>query len=518
MKSLNQDQQRDVAASRLKTLIPEIMRRWEVLVLKEVPAARLQERLLLYNDIPAILAELAQALAIGEEDLCTESEATRSHAQQRVGLVGYSLSQLIQEYHVLRRVVVEELEAEVPLSREALAVIHGSLDHSIEEAVTEYARLQQQELSETNERYRMLVDGVKDYAIFMLDEEGRVTTWNEGAQRIFGFTEHEILGEPFARFFTPEAAQHQTPERELREAARQGRCESEGWRLRHDGTRFWATGVLTAFYDAAGRLRGFSQVTRDITERKFLEDQLLRTADELAQRDRNKNEFLAMLAHELRSPLSAISNSLYLLENIPVDDRTLKQVASISRQTGRVRRLVEDLLDLSRISTGKLELRRRPIDLIQVTQDAVQTVRSRFEARDQCLDCSFPVESLWVEGDATRLEQIVTNLLDNAAKYTEPGGEISLALAREGEQAVLRLRDSGVGIEAGMLPSIFDLFTQVDASQARSQGGLGIGLSLVKRLVELHGGSVTASSAGLGAGSEFVVRLPLLPVETAEHR
>lgn len=231
----------------------------------------------------------------------------------------------------------------------------------------------------------------------------------------------------------------------------------------------------------------------------------------LLQADQHKNEFLAWLAHELRTPLSTISNALYILDSLELaDDRATRQIATATRQTRLLSRLVEDLLDLSRVSRGTLELRRERLDLRRPVQDAAETSKPLLDEREHEFHCALPQEPLWMDGDATRLIQAVTNLLNNAARYTPKGGQVWLAVERDGGEAVVRVKDTGIGIEPSVLPRVFDPFVQVDSARLQSQKGLGVGLALVRRLVELHGGTVTARSAGLGHGAELVVRLPLL--------
>jgi len=252
-----------------------------------------------------------------------------------------------------------------------------------------------------------------------------------------------------------------------------------------------------------GRPVGIQGIARDITERK-------RAEQERREADRRKDEFLAMLAHELRNPLAPIRNALHLLERpelAPAEATELR--AMMQRQVEQLVRLVDDLLDVSRIMRGKIELRKEPLELAGIVGRAVETVRPGLDARGHELTVALPPEPVRLEGDLVRLSQVLANLLNNAVKYTEPGGRIFLGAAHEGDEVVLRVRDTGIGIPAEMLPSVFDPFIQVAASSARSQGGLGIGLTLVRRLVELHGGRVSAHSEGPGKGSEFVVRLPM---------
>jgi PAS domain S-box-containing protein len=257
---------------------------------------------------------------------------------------------------------------------------------------------------------------------------------------------------------------------------------------------------------------------RDITERSRLQRLTEEQAAALADLDHRKDEFLAMLSHELRNPLAPILNAALLLRLHSNRNRLLgiespvihQSAAIIERQVGQLARIVDELLEVSRITTGRIQLHQERIALSVVAENAVATVRSLIDQHKHELTVSLPTQAIWVHADAGRLEQVVVNLLTNAAKYTDPGGHVWLTLQQEGEEAVLHVRDTGVGIAPEVLPRIFDLFTQAERSLDRSQGGLGIGLALVQRLVEMHGGTVAASSA-LGQGSEFVVRLPVVP-------
>ena len=236
--------------------------------------------------------------------------------------------------------------------------------------------------------------------------------------------------------------------------------------------------------------------------------------------DRRKDEFLAMLAHELRNPLAPIRNAVQIIRAREPEDPWIRQTGDmIARQVGHLARLVDDLLDVSRVTQGKVMLRLETIDIVEVVQSGIELAHPFIDARRHQLTIDLPAPGcLQIEGDATRVAQVIGNLLDNAAKYTEAGGRIRVAARRDGEFAAISVRDNGIGIAADLLPRIFDLFTQAARSLDRAQGGLGVGLSLVKTLVELHGGTVEARSKGPGAGSEFVVRLPLLPDGTPDTR
>jgi signal transduction histidine kinase/ActR/RegA family two-component response regulator len=273
-----------------------------------------------------------------------------------------------------------------------------------------------------------------------------------------------------------------------------------------DGNSTWAYGNAAPLFDAAGEVRGVISSFLDITALKRIEE-------ELHEADRRKDEFLAVLAHELRNPLAPIRSSLHILRLSGRKDRTAEQVSEMmARQVNHMVRLVDDLLEVSRITRGKIELRREPIDLADAVHGALEISRPLIEEAGHHLRVELPREPLPVDGDSVRLAQVFANLLNNAAKYTDRGGHIRLSVVREGEEVTIAVRDSGIGIPPAMLPRVFDLFTQIDQQSSRTRGGLGIGLMLVKRLVEMHGGTITAHSDGPDQGSEFVVRLPLSAV------
>jgi PAS domain S-box-containing protein len=368
-------------------------------------------------------------------------------------------------------------------------------------------QMQQEFLRESEERFRLLVESIRDYALFMLDPDGRIVSWNAGARALKGYRAEEVLGRHFSLFYPPDDIARGWPEHELEVAKREGRFEDEGWRIRKDGSRFWANVIITALYDEERRLRGFAKITRDLTDRKRVE--------RLEESERQMSEFLAMLAHELRNPLAPIRSALGAMQMRGQDESTLERSRNvIDRQITHLTRLVDDLLDVSRITRGKITLQKEPLELARLLTDVVESSRSLIDARRHTFEVVFPDKPLWVEGDAIRLSQIVLNLLNNAAKFTPEGGRIRLTLEKENGDAAIRVRDTGVGIPADLLPKIFDIFTQGAHSLDRSEGGLGIGLTLVHRLVALHGGTVRAHSPGPNRGSEFVIRIPLLNIHT----
>jgi len=369
-----------------------------------------------------------------------------------------------------------------------------------------------EELRQSEERYRTLINEIEDYAIYRTDTEGRPITWNEGVKRVLGFDEAEFIGlDLSAAIFTPEDQATGAALRELEQAAAAGKVINDRWMVRRDGTRFYATGITTALRDAAGNLIGFTKVKRDQTEAKRLEEALEQRNIDLSEADRRKNEFLAMLAHELRNPLAPMMNAMRIIQMAGGDPETLRTASGMmERQIGQMVRLVDDLLDVNRISRGTIELRKTRIELASVVAHALEAVRPQVEARGQQLHVTLPPRPMHLNGDPARLTQVVGNLLNNASKFTQERGTIELAVARSGGRAVIRVRDNGIGIPADQLPLIFGMFVQVDSSLGRAKGGIGMGLTLVKQLVELHEGTVEATSAGPGKGSEFVVSLPML--------
>jgi CheY-like chemotaxis protein len=257
-----------------------------------------------------------------------------------------------------------------------------------------------------------------------------------------------------------------------------------------------------------GARRFFTGIVRDITQRKQLEQELQRRLCELAEAGQRKDEFLAMLAHELRNPLASLANAVQLMTDVEDREQTQWSLGVMNRQIRHLARLIDDLLDVSRITRGKIQLRKEIVDIAPIIKSAVETVQPLLHVRKHELTVSTTSGTLWLDADPTRLEQILSNLLNNAAKYTDNGGQIWLTAEQEGKDIVIKVRDTGIGIAPEKLPQMFELFAQGNPSLARSEGGLGIGLTLARSLAEMHGGTVVAQSEGPGQGSEFTVRLP----------
>jgi PAS domain S-box-containing protein len=345
------------------------------------------------------------------------------------------------------------------------------------------------------------MDSVRDYAIFMLDTDGRIRSWNAGAMALKGYTADEVIGRHFSLFYTPEDQAAGKPATELRQAQAIGRVEDEGWRVRKDGNLFWANVIITAMHDDTGALVGFAKITRDMTTRKRLE--------ELERSSRMMNEFLAMLAHELRNPLAPMRNAVTLMQLEPLASPSLRNSRDIiDRQLTHVTRLVDDLLDVGRITTGKVKLRRELVRVADVVMRSCETVRPLIEARKHGLTVEVPAEPIYINADPTRVSQILQNLMVNAAKYTPDGGHIVISAKQIDGFVCIAVEDTGRGIEERDLQRIFELFMQGE-NGSPSESGLGIGLTLARSLAELHGGRLDAQSEGVGKGSTFILRLPV---------
>jgi PAS domain S-box-containing protein len=373
---------------------------------------------------------------------------------------------------------------------------------------------------ETRARLAAIVESSED-AIISKDLDGVITSWNQAAERLFGYTAAEAVGRPITMLIPAERLREEPA---ILDRIRAGeRVEHfETVRVRRDGTLLDVSLTISPLRDSDGHVTGASKIARDITEWKRTQrhrEELLhiaeRAREEAEAASRAKDDFLAMLGHELRNPLSAVRNAI---SAATLDERSRVRALTIARrQADQLTRIVDDLLDVARITRGRVPLRKERISLAGVLQRSVDGARSLMEERGHTLTLFVPSELVVLDADPARLEQAVANLLTNAAKYTDPGGKVVVSGGREGTDAVVRVRDNGIGIAADLLPWVFDLFKQGARALDRAQGGLGIGLTLVRRIVERHGGTVEAHSPGAGGGAEFVIRLPALPRESGER-
>ena len=379
-------------------------------------------------------------------------------------------------------------------------------DNTVRKQVEAERMLLDQRVRDQQFYTRSLIESNID-ALMTTDPRGIISDVNKQMEELTGCTRDELIGAPFKDYFTnPDRA-----EAGIKLVLSEGKVKDYELTARaRDGQETVVSYNATTFYDRDRKLQGVFAAARDVTERSRLEKQMLLQSAELSDLHRRKDEFLAMLSHELRSPLAPISNAVQILGMQHGNENEVQREARgiIERQTSQLRHLVDDLLEVSRITTGMVQLRRVSVAVGDIMKSAIETVRPQIDQRKHDMTVSIPPDPIWLHADAARLEQVIVNLLTNAAKYTDVSGKIWLSAEQVGDECLLRVRDTGVGITPELLPCIFDLFTQAERSLDRSQGGLGIGLALVQRLTELHGGKVEVSST-LRQGSEFLIRLPI---------
>jgi PAS domain S-box-containing protein len=400
------------------------------------------------------------------------------------------------------------------LSNLAILALHNSV-------LTDQAERSDSELRTSEERFHLLVDSVKDYAIFMLDPLGCVTTWNQGAARIKGYRAEEIIGRHFSIFYPAEAIAAGEPARGLGVAEREGRFEAEGWRVRKDGSRFWASVVITALRDEEGRLRGFAKVTRDITERKRMQDQLLdaerrevarlrELATQAASLERTKSEFLKLASHELRTPVSVIGGYLSLFADGdlgPLTDRGQRAVSAMRSQANELTLLIGQMLEAARMEQGKVTLALETLDLREVAARALQWAQGMASEKHK-LEVALPAEPVPIMADRTRLLTILQSLLDNALKYSPTGGPILLQVVSDSGRAQVVVTDRGLGIGREQLERLFRPFGRLVTDDTADIDGAGLGLYVASELARVQGGEITVQSEP-GRGSTFTLAIPI---------
>jgi len=383
-------------------------------------------------------------------------------------------------------------------------------------------------IRESEERLRLIVDGVRDYAIFMLDPSGHVATWNAGAERINGYRAREIIGSHFSKFYSETDVAARKPERELEIARDVGKYEGDDWRVRKDGTQFWANVLITALRDPGGTLIGFVKVTRDLTERRaaerrasdaaaraMAEEAARRAADEARSRadeaNSVKSQFLAAMSHELRTPLNAIGGYTDLIAMGlagPVSPQQMEHLGRIKRSQAHLLGIINDILNFSRVEAGQLTYDLAPIVVSEVVRGVLHMIMPQAEAKGLRLadaECGSDVVA-WA--DRAKVDQIVLNLVSNAVKFTLPGGEISVSCGEFGSDRVaIRVRDTGCGIPAQQLGSIFEPFVQLGRSLTDTREGTGLGLAISRDLARAMGGDILVESV-VDAGSDFALLLP----------
>jgi two-component system, chemotaxis family, CheB/CheR fusion protein len=512
------EQSIEVAQARLQAVIEQMP---TAVLMVETPSGKL----LLGNRLASTLFEQPYPLPLIGQHWSTTHVALRgTHPDGRPFQHGeWPLARTLADGET---VMDEEIELtgasgnRIVLSMSASPILDGAGDMVAAVAafwnVTERKRTEAA-LRDSETRFRMLVESAHDFAIFMLDEEGRVVSWNQGAERVTGHSEADIIGEPGAVLFTPEDRANLVPEDEIRRAAENGRALDERWHMRKDGTRFWASGVVTVARDANGVTHGFVKVMRDQTERKESDARLqeaLRSARQLRARaegaNRAKDEFISTVSHELRTPL----NTIRLWSRIFVDGKAqahhiIEGGKAIDRAALAQQQLIDDLLDVSRMASGHLRLAMRDTMLIDAVEAAVEVIHPLADNRRVDLTTDLSAEVGIVHIDPDRIQQVVWNLLANAVKFTPEGGRVHVRVARVDGTVEIEVRDTGIGIREEFLPHVFDRFRQAEQGASRRFAGLGLGLAIAKQLIELQGGTIAAQSEGEGRGATFTIYLPL---------
>jgi PAS domain S-box-containing protein len=371
--------------------------------------------------------------------------------------------------------------------------------------------------SEQLERYKLLVDSVQDYAIFLLTNEGNVASWNKGAERFKGYTPDQIIGKHFSTFYTDRDKKANRPAKELETAVSEGRVEDEGWRVRKDGTKFWANVVITALFDTKGTLKGFAKVTRDLTVRKKHEDDLKeanrslkRHEAELISVNKTKDEFMSLASHQLRTPATGVKQYIGMLLEGFAGKLTDQQYDILQRaydSNDRQIATVNDLLRVAQVDAGSIVLNKVPTDLIELIEDVIDEQADSFKKRKQRLIIEKPASIKKVIVDDIRLRMAIENLVDNASKYTKEGGTINISIYAIKEMVHIDVRDTGVGIQRSDIPKLFTKFFRIPNKLSSAQNGSGLGLYWAKKVVELHGGELSVTSI-LGTGSVFSITIP----------
>jgi PAS domain S-box-containing protein len=381
-------------------------------------------------------------------------------------------------------------------------------------------------ISEDEKIFRLMVESISDYCVFAMDLEGRILSWNKGAEKAFGYRKEEIVGENYSILFSPEDRSAGAPGRELEAAGSEENVTEHGRRARKDGSGVWVAGSISALKDEDGNKIGYVKVLTvgavlgreqaEAVAREALERERM-ARSEYEDASRSKDEFIALVSHELRSPLNAILGWTRILRQGRPDEDLYQRATEIIERSARMQsQLIEDLMDTARIVRGKLKLEVQPVNLAPLIEKAMDVVRPAADAKGIALEASLDREADQITGDPDRLQQVVWNLLSNAVKFTNEGGRVEVRLGRVDPYIQISVSDTGCGVSPEFMPYLFERYIQAGASGARRKGGLGLGLSLVRQLVEMHGGGVTAESEGEGKGATFTVNLPVRAVYTAE--
>jgi PAS domain S-box-containing protein len=355
----------------------------------------------------------------------------------------------------------------------------------------------------------------KDQGVIVLDRHGVILDWLAGAQEILGFTAQEAVGHHIAMIFTHEDRAKGYPDHELAVAAKDRFSEDARWHLRRDGTRIWVNGSVSAVRrDSGGEVEGFVKVLRDLTDERTRTERLEQEVDALNEAQGEGHQALRVLGHEIRNPLAVLANAAMVLERVTTDERGLRALKLITVQVDVLKRMADDLRDQSRAEPGKVQLELARIDLRDVLNEVVHAMQAVAADKAVNVVAVLPPSPLWVRADAARMRQVVVNLVANGIKFNKQGGDVWVAASQEGDQVLTRVTDNGLGIFPPVLPRLFEMFSEAVQGEAKPEAEMGVGLALVRQLVELHGGTVQAKSAGLGKGAEFSFHLPAVEAES----
>ncbi|MDF0699289.1 ATP-binding protein [Rhizobium sp. MC63] len=521
------DEEQKARLERIRALVDAKVDRLQLL--KQADVLRVGGR----EDLAAKLIEGKQVLDMlrQEIDAMNRREAdllnARTQAADRVrtlsrslmiaagflGFAGALVAVFLFSASIVRRVHALKAEAhrlsrgEVVTSADPFRDELGNLGQALADASV-LLKKRETDLTESEERFRQLVEGVSDYGIFGLNPDGRVVSWNAGAERITGYQVEEIVGQHFSRFY-PAETRETFPAEELSKAALHGRTEAEGWRLRKDGSRFWSHVVVTALHDETGRLRGFSKITRDVTERKQFEEALLAAREDAVRASNAKSEFLSRMSHELRTPLNSVLGFAQLLEMDVNDPESRESVAQILRGGRHLLSLIDEVLDMARIEAGRMDLAVEPQPIAEVIEEAVSLARplcGKEQIRIEIMEAEPDLAAL---ADRRRLLQVLLNLLSNAVKYNRPRGSVTVGHQALDDRIRIEVSDTGPGIPAERVARLFTPFDRLGAERI-SQEGTGLGLALSRHLIDAMGGTLGFGNRR-GGGATFHVDLPRAP-------
>lgn len=460
--------------------------------------------------IRSFTPSMRDLLNVSQEDLGLSIRNLERHFDDTALLSDMQVALLMRE---TREAEVESKSGRVYVR---LALPYRTDNERVDGVVLTFIDITRRKLAETalrtsEERHRMILESVAEYAILLLDTEGHFVNWTSSAMRIYGYTPPEAVGQHLEMLHPKEERKREVVEQEMKVAREQRSITVERWHIRKDGSRFWGTGVLSALYDESDRLYGYVKVLRDNTDRKLAIEALRQAKIDAELANSAKDFFLANVSHELRTPLSVMLLWAKMLRRQrKIKPQQLREgLNAIVKSAEEQQALIEDLMDTSRIVAGKMRLEMEEVKLVPLAAKALDVVRPSAVEKELRLEYRIDPKAGTVHADALRLQQVLVNLLNNAVKFTPEGGLISLNLHRSGDDIEIRVSDTGQGISPEFIGRVFDRFTQADANTDRVNGGLGLGLSIVRQLVQLHGGTIDVHSDGLNKGTTFTVHLPL---------